>query len=163
GQGPPPQISVWIDGKGPIDLQATVRVPEGPWTYTRAVLPATIAPGTLTRLGISFSTISPAQVNTRVGEIGVVDLNTYRPPAAINPTVGAGQLTWSDPAASTTKHYNVWASPSGASCSRFVGRTLLQRYDLVRPLFPVPGPSPRFTVQPVSDAGLAAPVSPSPC
>ena len=163
GQGPPPLVSVWIDGKGPIDLPPAVTVPDGTWTYTRAVLPPTVAPGTLTRLGIGFPTPSPTQVSRRIGEIAVVDLNTYRPPAAIAPTVEAGQLTWNDPAAATAKHYNVWAVPSGASCSSFVGRSLLQRYDLVRPLFAIPGPSTRFTVQPVSQAGLAAPVSPSPC
>lgn len=163
GQGPAPFVSVWIDGKGPIDLPAAVKEPQGPWTYTRAVLPPTIAPGTLTRLGIGFGTPSPVQVSTRIGEIGVVDLNTYRPPAAITPAVEASQLTWNDPAAATTKHYNVWAIPSGATCSSFIGRSLLQRYDLVRPLFAIPGPSTRFTVQPVSTAGLAAPVSPSPC
>jgi endo-beta-N-acetylglucosaminidase D len=163
GQGPPPLVTVWIDGKGPIDLPPAVRVNEGTWTYTRAELPSTVAPGTLTRLGISFSTPSPVTVDTRIGELGVVDLSSYAPPAPIRPTVEPGQLSWSDPAAATTKYYNVWAVPAGGSCSGFVGRSLLPRYDLVRPLFAIPGPSPQFTIQPVNTAGLAARISPSPC
>jgi mannosyl-glycoprotein endo-beta-N-acetylglucosaminidase len=156
GQEPAPVVSIWVNGNGPFDLAPTERRSEGAWTYTRADLPGS---GKLTRLGISFP--SSGTVDTRIGEIGVVDLGSYTPPLPIRPTEESKRLTWD--AAPATKYYNVWAVPRGATCSTFVGRTLLPLYDLDRPLFPIPGSSPPFLIQPVNESGLAAPLSPAAC
>jgi mannosyl-glycoprotein endo-beta-N-acetylglucosaminidase len=157
GQGPPPLATFWIkEGNGPIEQLPSERRIERGWTYTRTDLPGSKE---LTRLGISFS--GSATVNTRIGEIGVVNLDSYTPPVPIRPTEEPKQLTWNP--APATKYYNVWAVPQGASCSSFVGRTLLPLYDRVSPLFAIPGPSPSFLIQPVNESGLAAQVSPDPC
>ena len=155
GQGTP-EATFWINGNGPVDRPPTEKRIEGAWTYTLTDLPRS---GELTRLGISFP--SSTTVDTRIGEIGVVDLGSYTPPFPIRPTEEPGRLSWDE--APATKYYNVWAVPQRASCSTFVGRTLLPLYDLDRPLFAIPGPSPQFLIQPVNESGLAAQVSPSPC
>lgn len=161
GESVRPNVVVWIDGRGPIDLEPAVRE-VGRWSYSEAVLPAGVTPGTLTRIGIGFGTLSPARVNVRLGEMAVVDSASYQPPAQIVPDAGPAQLTWADPAPTATQFYNVWAVAPGASCANFVGRALLPRYDLVKPLFAIP-PGSRFLIQPVSTSGLAAPLSTPPC
>jgi hypothetical protein len=157
--GTEPQVSVWIDKKGPYDLAPLVKKPEGSWTLSEAVLPATVSAGTLTRIGVTFATSLP-RVDARIGELAIVDRGA-NPPAQISPDVSPGQLTWTD--AGSTQYYNVWAQAQGASCASFLGRTTLRRYDITQSLFPLAGPVARFAIQPVSTSGLAAPLSPPPC
>jgi hypothetical protein len=70
--------------------------------------------------------------------------------------------TRTDPTASTTQYYNVWAV-RGGSCAQLVGRSTLPLYDLEHPLFGIPDGGEQFIVQPVSTSGLAALLSLPPC
>jgi endo-beta-N-acetylglucosaminidase D len=159
-----PHVVVWIDGQGPIDLQPATSRSDGTWTYARAQLPASVAPGKLTRIGVGFDVSADQQIDVLIGELGVVDLASYTPPEQITPPPpSAGTLSWRDTAAPTTQYYNVWAVPPGESCVQFAGRSMLPIYDLDHPLFAIPGNAQRFIVQPVSTSGLASPLSPSPC
>ena len=162
--GGAPHVVVWIDGHGPIDLQPATSSSNGNWTYTRAQLPASVAPGKLTRIGVGFDVTADEQVDALIGELGVVDLASYKRPKQITPpSPSAGTLSWRDPAAATTQYYNVWAVAPGESCVRFAGRSMLPIYDLGHPLFAVPDDARRFIVQPVSTSGLASRLSPSLC
>jgi hypothetical protein len=169
---PAPHVVVWIDGQGPIDLDPASTTSDGDWTYTRAQLPASVAPGKLTRIGVGFDVTADQQVDALIGELGVVDLASYEPPAQIIPTPpaastptppAASTLTWSDPSASTTQYYNVWRVVPGESCVELVGRSTLPIYDLGHPLFALPEDARQFVVQPVSTSGLASQLSPPPC
>jgi hypothetical protein len=158
--GPEPHVVVWVDGKGPIDLEPSrTSTPGERWTSIQAQLPADVGPGTLTRIGVGFDVNRRRPVDTLIGELGVVDLDAYQPPAQIRPHASAGKLTWHDPSASTTQYYNVWTVRR--SCLAFVGRTMLRLYDLHHPLFRADGG--RFVVQPVNTSGLASHLSPPPC
>jgi endo-beta-N-acetylglucosaminidase D len=160
---PAPHVVVWVNGNGPIDLQpASTSTPGDGWTFTKAQLPAGVGPGMLTRIGVGFDVSESQPVDTVIGELGVVDLASYQPPARINPKASASKLTWADPSASTTQYYNVWAV-RGGSCAALVGRTTLRVYDLHHPLFAIPAGTARFVVQPVSTSGLASKLSPPPC
>lgn len=158
--GSEPAVTVWIDGKGPYDLAPSVRRPEGNWTFTEATLPANVASGTLTKVGVVFAPNS--EVKARIGELGIVSKGA-NPPTQISPAFNQGELTWTDPTPTSTRYYNVWAQPRGASCSAFLGRTTLRRYLVTQSLFPVPREVGSFRVQPVSTSGLAAPLSPPAC
>jgi endo-beta-N-acetylglucosaminidase D len=156
-----PHVVVWVDANGPIDLKPTSTSTAGVWTSTQAQLPASVAPGRLTRIGIGFDVGESQPVDTLIGELAVVDLASYRTPAQISPKASPGKLTWDDPSATATQYYNVWRLRG--SCAALVGRTTLRLYDLRHPLFAVPAKAKRFVVQPVSTAGLAAHLSPRPC
>lgn len=155
-----PFVTVWIDGKGPYDLAPAARKPEGSWMLTEATLPASVPRGTLTRLGVGFAT--DAKVNARIGELAVAD-RAADPPSPVTPAYASGQLTWSGPDPDPNRYYNVWSQVQGASCSTFLGRTTLRRYDTTRSLFGSPRATDRFMVQPVSAAGLPSSLSPPPC
>ena len=162
GAAPEPHVVVWVDGKGPIDLEPTRRSTTGQrWTSIQAHLPADVPPGTLTRIGVGFDLERSQPVDTLIGELGVVDLDAYQPPKQIRRHASAGKLTWHDPSPSTTQYYNVWTVRR--SCLAFVGRTTLQLYDLSHPLFGTPATRGRFVVQPVNTSGLASHLSPPPC
>jgi endo-beta-N-acetylglucosaminidase D len=156
-----PHVVVWVDGNGPVDLKPASTSTAGRWTSTQAQLPAGVAPGMLTRIGIGFDVGDSQPVDTLIGELAVVDLASYRPPAQISPKASPRKLTWDDPSASTTQYYNVWRLRG--SCAALVGRTTLRLYDLNHPLFAIPAKAKRFIVQPVSTAGLASHLSPRPC
>ena len=158
---PAPHVVVWVDGKGPIDLEPASTSTGPRWTSTQAHLPAGVASGTLTRVGVGFDVSESKPVDTLIGELGVVDLASHQPPAQIAPKASAGKLTWHDPSAATTQYYNVWAVRG--SCVALVGRTTLRLYDLHHPLFAIPAKGRRFVVQPVSTSGLASHLSPRPC
>jgi mannosyl-glycoprotein endo-beta-N-acetylglucosaminidase len=161
---PAPRVVVWIDGQGPIDLEPASTTGDGKWTSTKAQLPASPGSGTLTRIGVGFEATQDQQVNTLVGELGVIDLDSNEPPAQITPPPPSmGKLTWDDPSPSTTQYYNVWSIVRGESCAALAGRTMLPLYDLGHPLFAIPDEAARFVVQPVSTSGLAAELSPRPC
>jgi hypothetical protein len=160
--GPEPHVVVWVDGKGPIDLEPSrTSTPGERWTAIQAQLPADIGPGTLTRIGVGFYVNQSRPFDTLIGELAVVDLASYRTPAQISPKASPGKLTWDDPSATATQYYNVWRLRG--SCAALVGRTTLRLYDLRHSLFAVPAKAKRFVVQPVSTAGLAAHLSPRPC
>src|SRR5262249_34695235 len=125
---PVPHVVVWIEGMGPIDLQPVSSTTAGEGVATQSQLPAPL-PGTLTRIGIGFDVSSSQHVDVLIGELGVVDLASYEPPAQITPSPPSGRtLTWTDPTASTTQYYNVWAV-RGGSCAQLVGRSTLPLYD----------------------------------
>jgi endo-beta-N-acetylglucosaminidase D len=162
GAAPEPHVVVWVDGKGPIDLEPTRRSTTGQrWTSIQAQLPADVLPATLTRIGVGFDLERSQPIDTLIGELGVADLDAYQPPTQIRRHASAGKLTWHDPSPSTTQYYNVWTVRR--SCLAFVGRTTLQLYDLSHPLFGTPATRGRFVVQPVNTSGLASHLSPPPC
>jgi hypothetical protein len=161
---PAPHVVVWVGGQGPIDLEPATRTRDEGWTFTRARLPPSVAPGTLTRIGVGFDVTADRRVDALIGELGVVDLASYERPAQIGPRpTSGGTLRWHDPSASTTRHYNVWAVVPRKSCVELVGRSASPRYDLGQPLFAIPKDARRFVVQPVSTSGLASRLSPPPC
>jgi hypothetical protein len=113
--------------------------------------------------GLPRARLDVELIDVLIGELGVVDLASYEPPAQITPSPPSGStLTWTDPTASTTQYYNVWAV-RGGSCAQLVGRSTLLLYDLEHPLFGIPDGGEQFIVQPVSTSGLAAPLSLPPC
>lgn len=115
---------------------------------------------TLTRIGVGFDVTTEQQVNALIGELGVVDLASYPPPAQITPPPPpASTLTWSDPSGSTTQSYNVSRVVPGESCVELVGRSTLAMYDLGHPLFAIPRGARQFVVQPVCTSGLASQLS----
>ncbi len=154
-----PWVSVWIDDKGPYDLEPTNRRAEGLWTVTEAVPSGSLPRGTMTRIGLRFGVA--ASVRTKVGEIAVFERGST-PPALISPSLSAGQLIWTAPA-QATQYYNVWAHGPQATCLSFLGRTTLPRYELAASLFPAPAQVGRYLVQAVSTAGLWAPLTAPPC
>ncbi len=157
--GSEPWVSVWIDKKGPYDLQPVARRVEGPWTFTEAVLPTPAPKGPLTRIGLRFGVAD--SVRTKIGELAVVERGSTSP-SLISPGLSAGQLTWADSSAAT-QYYNVWAQAPGASCVGFLGRTTLRRYELSASLFPAPPQVARYMIQPVTTGGLRAPLALPPC
>jgi hypothetical protein len=125
---------------------------------------ASVAPGKLTRIGVGFDVAADQQVDALLGELGVVDLASYEPPAEITPRPpSASTLTWHDPSASRTQYYNVWTVVPGKSCVEVAGRSMLPLYDLGHPLFAIPENARRFVVQPVNTSGVGSRLSPRPC
>jgi mannosyl-glycoprotein endo-beta-N-acetylglucosaminidase len=159
--GSEPRVVVWVNGNGPIFLDTKTIPSVDGWTHTVATLP----PGTrglLTRVGIAFGGAAVEQVSAQIGELGVVDLSAGPAPALIQPKLSRARLDWVDPDAKRTRYFNVWAR-SRQGCLRFVGRTLLTGYDLFRPLFAPIDIQPEYIVQPVTNGGLEAALSPPPC
>jgi endo-beta-N-acetylglucosaminidase D len=167
GPSAAPHLVAWIEGKGPIDLEPSSSSSDDGWVHTQATLPPSVEPGTLTRIGLGFDVSDGQQVDALIGELGVVDLATYEPPAQIvpelRPVQGSAALVWDDPSPAETQYYNVWSAVPGKSCVAFVGRTTRPVYDLARPLFEVADGADEFVVQPVSTSGLAAPLVPARC
>jgi endo-beta-N-acetylglucosaminidase D len=153
-QGSRPTVAVSIDGEAPIDLQPYSETQEGLWMRTVSRLPSPPPGAKLTRVGVGFAV--PGAIRARLGELAVADLGKMPPPQLIAPVVSGNQLTWTDSEPESTQYYNVWAVASGATCSSFVGRAQLRRYDLGQPLFKPPPSVQRFVIQQVTTSGMAA-------
>jgi hypothetical protein len=110
----------------------------------------------LVGIGVGLDATSIGQTDLRIGEIAIVEAAALGPPGLIV-VPPASVLTWSAPGALKA---NVWAKPVGMSCVSFLGPAFTDSYETAHPMFPLGAGMTveSYRVQPVSTAGVAAPL-----
>ncbi len=151
-QGPLAPLAMVKDGSGTWKRAREIDTSTaGGWTTSRQVFPS--LSGHITEIGVSTAT-----ANTTVGELAIMDASDYQPdsppPTQSLPAPTSGDLTWTNPAG--IWYSNVYGCTAPGASPQLLGRTFQPAFDPKFTIQPNPSAFPRYTVQPVSLAGIGA-------